>query len=95
MALSDLELIEAIIHRQGVECLIPGCHEPWVDRAHIEPSGMGGRPSLRNPLNLIGLCRSHHDIFDGRTIQGRQHLLRTLMRHLADRVALNQPAHTR
>ena len=88
--LSESELIEAVIRRQGVECLIPGCHEPWADKAHIEPSGMGGRPSLRNPLNLVGLCRPHHDIFDGRILQGRQDLLRTLMRSLADRVAADR-----
>lgn len=86
--LTDLELTAAIVLRQGTECLVPGCSDPWTDRSHVEPSGMGGRPSLRNPENLVGLCRHHHDVFDGRELHGRQHMLRILMKHLADSVAV-------
>ena len=85
--MNDLQLIEEIIRRQGTECIVPGCHDPWVDRAHVEPSGMGGRPSLAGAENRVGLCRPHHDIFDGREMYGRQRLFRILMKFLADRTA--------
>jgi hypothetical protein len=48
---------------------------------------MGGRPSTYTAENLVGLCKLHHDVFDGRVLQGRQDLLRVLMKHLADSVA--------
>ena len=89
------DLADQILTRQGPVCLIPGCGDPWTEKAHIVPSGMGGRPSTYTPENLVGLCKLHHDIFDGRILQGRQDLLRTLMKSHADHVALNQPAHTR
>jgi hypothetical protein len=92
--LSELELTEEIIRRQGTDCIVPDCSEPWTDKAHIEASGMGGRPSLRTPENNVGLCRPHHDRFDGRELTGRQHLLRQLMRSLADRVAADRKAFT-
>ena len=79
-------LREAVLALQGPLCIMPGCSDPWVDRAHIEPSGMGGRPSLANGENLVGLCRYHHDIFDGRSMAGRQRMLRVLMRSHADRI---------
>lgn len=84
------EMRDSIMARQGAECLVPDCPDPWVDGAHIEPSGAGGRPSTYTPKNIIGLCRFHHDVFDGRELHGRQRLLRVLMRSLADRVAADR-----
>lgn len=81
-----LNLNHAILELQGPECIIPGCTERWVDKAHIEPSGMGGRPSTLEVRNLVGLCRLHHRIFDGNQLQGRQHLMRLLMRSHADHI---------
>ena len=81
------DLADQILQRQGPGCLIPGCGDPWAEKAHIEPSGMGGRPSTYTSENLVGLCKLHHDVFDGRVLQGRQDLLRVLMKHLADSVA--------
>jgi hypothetical protein len=74
----DLELIS----QQGATCLMPGCSEPWAQKAHIVPSGMGGRPSTFEADNLVGLCVYHHDVFDGRQLEGRQLMLRTLMKIL-------------
>jgi hypothetical protein len=82
----------ALFSRQGPYCVIPGCPELWTERAHIWPSGMGGRPSTYRADNLVGLCRPHHDIFDGRQLQGRQHMLRQLMESRRDLVALQQSA---
>ena len=64
---------------QGSQCAMPGCTERWKDPAHIEGSGMGGRPSTYVIENMVGLCRADHDIFDGRVMQGRGHMLRVLM----------------
>jgi 5-methylcytosine-specific restriction endonuclease McrA len=75
---------EKIRASQGADCLIPSCTDSWLDVAHIDGSGSGGRVSTYKLDNLIGLCRHHHDIFDGHQLQGRQHLMRELMRFLAD-----------
>jgi hypothetical protein len=53
-----------------------------VHPAHIDGSGSGGRLSTYTIDNLVGLCRVHHDQFDGRSLQGRQQLLRELMRYV-------------
>ena len=89
---TTLSLDEQVLARQGPDCIIPGCTEPWTDKAHIQPSGMGGRPSLNRADNLVGLCRHHHDVFDGRELAGRQNLLRQLMKSLAERVAADRKA---
>lgn len=69
-----------VTSRQGTRCVVPTCVSPWVDKAHIkEPSGMGGRPSTWVIDNLAGLCRFHHEVYDGHVLQGRQRLLRDLM----------------
>lgn len=65
-----------LLERQGRQCLT--CPEPWADLAHVEPSGMGGRNN-RTPDNLVGLCRTCHQIFDGHQLQGRQRMMRDLM----------------
>ena len=85
------DLNETIRARQGYECLIPGCHERWSEKAHIWGRRMGGVPSLRdNPDLVVGLCRSCHDIFDGRSMHGRQRMLRLLMESRRDLVELRQ-----
>ena len=58
---------------------MPTCVNDWTDVAHIQGSGMGGQPSTYMIENLVGLCRSCHDTFDGRELAGRQHMLRELM----------------
>ncbi len=74
-----------IMVTQGSVCVIPGCDEPWTDPAHIDASGMGGRPSTNVEGNIVGMCRSCHDVFDGRVLQGRQHMLRVLLAALVER----------
>ncbi len=64
---------------QGHQCAMPWCTNPWSDPAHIDASGMGGRPSTYSIENMVGLCRSCHDTFDGRDLQGRQAMLRSLL----------------
>ena len=75
---------DIILDRQGIRCVMPDCDELWSDAAHVEPSGLGGRPSTNVAENLVGLCRTCHDIFDGRRLQGRQHMLRVLMAALVE-----------
>lgn len=65
---------------QGSRCAMPGCTDSWTDPAHIEGSGSGGRRSTYSIENMVGLCRYHHDVFDGRDLAGRQRMLRDLMR---------------
>jgi len=80
------QLTDAVLAAQGPGCIVPHCTSLWTQKAHIEGSGHGGRPSTYNPENLVGMCRPHHDIFDGRDMAGRQRMLRDLMRVHADRV---------
>ena len=77
---------------QGYQCAMPWCTNPWSDPAHIDGSGMGGRPSTYNIENMAGLCRSCHDTFDGRDLAGRQYMLRQL---LAAHVKVSRDAVTR
>lgn len=49
-------------------CEWPGCGHSADHMAHIEPRGMGGRPSVDRLSNVAALCRTHHDILDGRTV---------------------------
>ncbi len=50
--------------RDGNTCRWPRCEFAAItqplDCAHVEPSGMGGRPSLMREDNLLLLCRAHH-----------------------------------
>ena len=64
---------------QGLQCAMPSCVNEWTDAAHIQGSGSGGRISTYTIENMVGLCRSCHDTFDGRDLAGRQHMLRELM----------------
>ncbi len=64
---------------QGLQCGMPWCTNEWTDAAHIDGSGMGGRISTYEIENMVGLCRSCHDTFDGRDLAGRQHMLRQLL----------------
>jgi len=73
---------EQVLERQGPQCIIPACGAPWTDVAHIQGSGMGGRPSTYRAENLVGLCHPCHDAFDG----NRAWLMRTLMEAWARRV---------
>jgi len=45
------------------DCEIEGCGACAVDIHHIEARGMGGRPSMDNLENLMGLCRYHHELY--------------------------------
>ncbi len=64
---------------QGYQCGMPWCINEWTDAAHIDGSGMGGRISTYSIENMVGLCRTCHDTFDGRDLQGRQRMLRDLL----------------
>lgn len=75
---------DSILARQGPSCLC--CSEPWTEKAHIWPSGMGGQPSTYRADNLVGLCHHCHDIFDGRDMHGRQRMLRQLMETRRDHI---------
>lgn len=93
MSFMTIELREEIRKADGTRCVIPSCNHQWVDSAHIRASGIGGQRSSYRLNNLTGMCRLHHDIYDGRQIQGRQDLLAELLdwvvqRQRADRRAI-------
>ena len=73
------QLREDIRTWQGLHCIMPSCINEWTDAAHIHGSGMGGRISTYTIENVVGMCRSCHDTFDGRDLQGRQAMLRDLL----------------
>lgn len=50
-----------------IPCEIPGCNAPVVDIHHIDARGMGGRNSMDNIENLMGLCRNHHEEYGDKT----------------------------
>lgn len=74
----------AIGETQGNLCIMPWCEWPWDDAAHIEPSGLGGRPSTNVHTNIVGMCKGCHAIFDGRTLQGRQYMMKSLLKAWLD-----------
>ena len=76
------EMGTEITRLQGPSCLLPSCQELWAHKAHIDASGMGGSPSTFEVTNIVGLCPYHHDVFDNRQPQGRQELMRELMRFM-------------
>lgn len=79
MKVDKAELRRRLALEQGPICAMPDCHQPWTDMAHIVPSGAGGRASTYTLDNVVGLSRTCHDIFDGRILAGRQHMMRMLM----------------
>ena len=80
MKVDKAELRRRLAEEQGPICAMPDCHQPWTDMAHIRGSGMGGTPSSYVIDNLVGLCHRDHMVFDGHLLQGRQSMLRVLMR---------------
>jgi hypothetical protein len=86
------QLREELHSAQGVACGMPGCTNAWTDTAHIRGTGMGGAPSRNTVANVVGLCRSCHDTFDGRELAGRQFMLRRLM---AEVVAYERAAYAK
>ncbi len=76
------EMGEEITRLQGERCILPSCSSLWTDKAHIEASGMGGRASTFTIGNIAGLCEYHHDVYDGRVMQGRGQLLQELLRFM-------------
>lgn len=86
--LTASHLDDTICARQGPHCLM--CDQPWTEKAHIWPSGMGGQPSMLRASNLVGLCHRCHDIFDGRDMAGRQNMMRRLMEARRDLVELRK-----
>ena len=73
---------------QGRLCAMPCCSTNWVvdgHMAHIRAIGMGGRRSADHIDNVVGLCVYHHDVFDGRHMQGRQTMLQDLIKYMTSR----------
>lgn len=69
------ELRAAVQELSGGICEWASCHQQGEQLAHIEPSGLGGRPSMDRLENVAWLCTYHHDVFDGRR-KGAHHELR-------------------
>ena len=40
--------LRALLREITDECALPGCDRPWDHAAHIDASGMGGRPFGRD-----------------------------------------------
>ena len=69
MSLSELR--EEALERDGYRCVWPGCQSrDDLEMAHLEPKGMGGRPSVNVIDNVAILCRRHHSLLDGRSHYG-------------------------
>ena len=62
------ELRAQVIMRANFRCEWAGCESPGEEMAHITGSGMGGDPKgTRDVLdNVAYLCKTHHDMLDGR-----------------------------
>lgn len=67
------ELRNYVIERSGRLCEWPGNRiAPGAvlhfgeEMAHVHGTGMGGRASADEPGNVAWLCRTHHDLLDGR-----------------------------
>ena len=62
------ELRIQVVERAGGMCEWAGCQDPGLHMAHISGSGMGGDPKgIRDVLsNLAWLCKTHHQMLDGR-----------------------------
>ena len=62
------ELRAQVVARASGRCEWAGCESPGEEMAHITGSGMGGDPKgIRDTLaNCCLLCKTHHDMLDGR-----------------------------
>lgn len=61
------------LKRANYTCEWPNCYEKkWLEMAHLIAIGMGGknRNISNDPMNVCILCKTHHDIFDGRQSRG-------------------------
>jgi 5-methylcytosine-specific restriction endonuclease McrA len=77
---------EANDRAQGM-CEWPKCGSPYdLEMAHLIHRGMGGSPAANVLSNVAMLCRYHHDIFDGRSEQGRKKAVADLLRAYLDGV---------
>jgi len=82
MSLSGLR---ADVFERDQGCVWPECRLPIsivnpLELAHLEPRGMGGRPSTNTPENTVIMCRFHHSLLDGRTHEGLKRELITLLK---------------
>ena len=76
------QLRQMVFDRANDFCEWPKCHQPAEELAHLEPRGMGGRPSVDRADNLMALCGFHHDILDGRTHAGLRRAMLDLLTHI-------------
>ena len=72
---SDLRRLRKEVFERDGGCVWPGCNlevtgtNP-LQLAHLNHRGMGGSKTRNNPENCVALCRTHHDVLDGRTALG-------------------------
>lgn len=71
-----------IMEAQGVQCVMPNCHLPWTDLAHIRAASLGGS---RTPSNLVGMCRVCHANYDQHRPQVQEELMRDRKKTVLDR----------
>ena len=91
MAESLSELREQVMDRAGWRCewgtAVPDAHcDGPLETCHFW--GRNTRPDLRNdPEAAWAGCRRHHDIYDGRTVQGRKREVALLLAKVLGRKA--------
>lgn len=61
------ELRAQVLNTDGPSCAWAFCRSQGEEMAHIHGIGMGGRASADTLENACLLCRSHHDLLDGRS----------------------------
>ena len=77
-ALSDLR--EEALIRADYRCEWVGCHSADdLQLAHLEHRGRGGGDKRNTMEDTSILCRTHHDILDGRTVAGRRYEVSVLL----------------
>lgn len=60
-------LREEVFARDG-RCVWPGCADGPLQLVHLHHRGMGGQTSVNIPEECVTMCRTHHDIYDGRIV---------------------------
>lgn len=78
------DLRDFVMNRSGGMCEWSLCPLRGDDLSHIRGIGRGGNPdgSRDTPSNAMFLCRTHHDILDGRVMANRAREVENLLLEL-------------
>lgn len=56
------QLCGAVVRKRDPHCIL--CGDNQVEAAHIFPRAQGDWKIVLNPLYLVGLCPTHHNLYD-------------------------------